>query len=784
MRHIIIFLFLLFVGSLYGQVVRVDSTVVYESRSIYNQAGYYIGKDSFHVKQVKLAYCNDTFYERIDTLIGRYPLQLITMDSLGLYATKSQVRDSIGTIDSDHDGVADDADLLDGETGSYYLNRANHYGNQDTLSITGLGEFTEDRMASKIIAGTGITKSYNDSTGELTINSTASGSITQITVTDYLTGGGTSGTVTIGIDTSGTVGMATKYDLIDKIDGSGLSPFIPIWTDENSLGYSNIYQDNENLFIGIGQGGQNVILDTREAIILEKEDYQFGTIKGRFDNYNQNGTIIGHNVDKDLNQITGSFDSYTIDIGGTGYSTISTATEGVFINKIDDTPSETNLFTVKNDGKVGIGGVTDPSATLHVSGTMKITSQTGTPTKILGVDASGSVGELTKGYAVGITSGELYVDSIKIGEQIRDSIGTLDSNHDGNADNASKLEGQGSSYYLSRANHTGTQDTSTISGLGEFVEDRAGSKIVAGTGISTSYNDSTGETTITATGGGGGLSAEEVRDTVVNMFKKVGSSITFNETDSADSIFLDVNLNPTETMVSRTNVGKWSFNVCAQGSTSLSGYGYATTTTGSANNSALGGGTAIYKKRTRLQFNQGAASTTNVAGVRGTNELLSMELGFVYSITWGQSLGVSNTTKRAFVGVRGGNANISDITPNSMKNIIGFGWDDANDNNIQFYYNDGSGTASQIDLGSSWTIPTLNETDVYTIIIYVPYNQTIAYYKIINEANGTSSSGSVNTNLPASTVFMNPHNYVSVGGTSAVTGFAFFNMSGYLMDNY
>lgn len=44
-----------------------------------------------------------------------------------------------------------------------------------TADITGLGELIEDTIGSKVVAGTNVTVSYNDTTGQTTINSTASG---------------------------------------------------------------------------------------------------------------------------------------------------------------------------------------------------------------------------------------------------------------------------------------------------------------------------------------------------------------------------------------------------------------------------------------------------------------------------------------------------------------------------------------------------------------------------------------------------------------------------------
>lgn len=55
----------------------------------------------------------------------------------------------------------------------------------------------------------------------------------------------------------------------------------------------------------------------------------------------------------------------------------------------------------------------------------------------------------------------------------------------------------------SRSNHTGTQLSSTISDLQEAVEDIVGAQIVAGSGVTASYNDTTGKVTVAATVGGG-----------------------------------------------------------------------------------------------------------------------------------------------------------------------------------------------------------------------------------------------------------------------------------------
>ena len=49
-----------------------------------------------------------------------------------------------------------------------------------------------------------------------------------------------------------------------------------------------------------------------------------------------------------------------------------------------------------------------------------------------------------------------------------------------------------------------TWTVSDITDFAESVEDTIGTKVVAGTNVTVTYNDTTGETTISSTGGGGG----------------------------------------------------------------------------------------------------------------------------------------------------------------------------------------------------------------------------------------------------------------------------------------
>lgn len=73
-----------------------------------------------------------------------------------------------------------------------------------------------------------------------------------------------------------------------------------------------------------------------------------------------------------------------------------------------------------------------------------------------------------------------------------------------------------------RSNHTGTQLSSTISDLQETVEDIIGTKVIGGTNVTVSYNDTTGETTINSTSSAG-YTNEEAQDAVGSILTNTTS---------------------------------------------------------------------------------------------------------------------------------------------------------------------------------------------------------------------------------------------------------------------
>jgi hypothetical protein len=72
----------------------------------------------------------------------------------------------------------------------------------------------------------------------------------------------------------------------------------------------------------------------------------------------------------------------------------------------------------------------------------------------------------SKEFFIGSSTG-----NVQLGDMLKS---TYDSNGSGVVDDAEKLNGQAAAYYLSRANHTGSQLASTISNFSDTAKDAAG----------------------------------------------------------------------------------------------------------------------------------------------------------------------------------------------------------------------------------------------------------------------------------------------------------------------
>ena len=198
--------------------------------------------------------------------------------------------------------------------------------------------------------------------------------------------------------------------------------------------------------------------------------------------------------------------------------------------------------------------------------------------------------------------------------------------------------------------------------------------------------------------------------------------------------------------------------------------------------------TNLYTYMRRRSWRANTASTSAVAGLRGgalqwTLGGNAAALGGFHMVwRWGPATGVATATHRAFVGMRNATAAPTDVNPSTIVNMCGMGYDAA-DTNIQFMHNDGSGTATKIDLGASFPKPNVDLTSVYEVALFAPPGTTQSLsYEVTNLVSGAVATGTITTDIPATTTLLNLYGYMSVGGTSSVIGFA--TMGIYIESDY
>lgn len=215
------------------------------------------------------------------------------------------------------------------------------------------------------------------------------------------------------------------------------------------------------------------------------------------------------------------------------------------------------------------------------------------------------------------------------------------------------------------------------------------------------------------------------------------------------------------------------------------GASYTSTGTATAANVAT---TNLYTYMRRIEYLVTTAATTAVVGFRGSALQYGVGgtaagLGGFHNVfRWGPATGVATATNRAFAGMRGATTAPTDVNPSTLTNICGMGWDSA-DTSIQFIHNDGAGTATKINLGAAFPVPTADRTEVYEIALFSPPGTTQSLsYEVTNLVTGAVASGTVTTDLPATTQLLLPYAYMSVGGTSSVIGIAI--MGHYIETDY
>jgi len=222
--------------------------------------------------------------------------------------------------------------------------------------------------------------------------------------------------------------------------------------------------------------------------------------------------------------------------------------------------------------------------------------------------------------------------------------------------------------------------------------------------------------------------------------------------------------------VLQTAISQNRMSIAAPGlTTALSYFGMgAMTAVGTVSHPALA--TSSLRTITSRGIVTSAAGAGNASELRYASLQCAGTSGFYAVFRFGVSSSVA--TQRLAVGLWAATgATTITIEPNTLINGIWIG-NDAADTNLQLMRNDGSGTATKIDLGSDFV---KNQVEgIYELILFCKPTDTTIYYRVKRLDASGEVSGSITTDIPAVGTFMCPHYYLNNGGTAAAVTLDFY----------
>jgi len=138
------------------------------------------------------------------------------------------------------------------------------------------------------------------------------------------------------------------------------------------------------------------------------------------------------------------------------------------------------------------------------------------------------------------------------------------------------------------------------------------------------------------------------------------------------------------------------------------------------------------------------------------------------------------TGQRVFAGIQDTAANPTNIDPttNTTPGRIGLAIN-ASTGNWNFVHNITGTAPTVIALGASFPV---NNTDLMELVLFAKPNDTVIGYRVTNWSTGATTTGTISTNIPATTTFMIPTVWITNNATAAAATLDF--ISTYLETDY
>jgi hypothetical protein len=234
-------------------------------------------------------------------------------------------------------------------------------------------------------------------------------------------------------------------------------------------------------------------------------------------------------------------------------------------------------------------------------------------------------------------------------------------------------------------------------------------------------------------------------------------------------------LNPFETFKGQTH---------RSNSTTVDNYGGNFTSTSASILAQPVSASNFSSRHTRIRYYASIVQTGRYTGIRGSGQQIwSITGGFRYICDFNISDTAFANGCQNFFGLGAYNTDlnyggVSTLAVSSLTNIVGIG-SDASDTNLQVIYNDGTGTASKIDLGSSFPANRTSGaalTTVYSVQLYNGPGNSTVLYEVINRETGAVAQGTLTFDLPASSQFLNFFATRSMSGGGGITNTGQFDL--------
>lgn len=137
--------------------------------------------------------------------------------------------------------------------------------------------------------------------------------------------------------------------------------------------------------------------------------------------------------------------------------------------------------------------------------------------------------------------------------------------------------------------------------------------------------------------------------------------------------------------------------------------------------------------------------------------------GFFYLARFG--IAQFQTNLRAFVGLYGTATAIGNVNPSTLLNMVGLAVD-SGQTTWRIMRNDGSGTATAIDLGANFPANT-SGADMYELALWCAPNAGTINYRVERLNTAFIAEGVLSTDLPVNTALLAPQIWVNNGATAA-----------------